>query len=127
MNDRIEWTCDECGRAIENGEGYVTVNGAEVKEAQRQTAEWKSKHRTSTIDVADYADLTSTVKWQAIHNACDPRSELGDFIIDVDRLRTARHALGWTLELHRMGWVRATNWDSYIKVRAGATMSRSLA
>lgn len=124
MNDKIEWTCDECGRAIEDGDGYLTVNEAQIKEAQRELVEWKSEHQTSAVSIKDLLDRPNFVKWHAVHGSCDPRSDYGDYSIEVDRIRTARHALGWTLHLHGKNWTGATDWDEFIKVRAGATMDR---
>lgn len=120
----IEWTCDVCGRAIEDGDGYLTVNQPQVKEAQRELAEWKNEHQTTAVSFKDLMGRPDFVKWQAVHNSCDPRSENGDYSIDVDRIRTARHALGWTLHLHGKNWTGATDWDEFIKARAGATMDR---
>ncbi|MEV8040052.1 hypothetical protein [Arthrobacter sp. NPDC080082] len=124
MNDKIEWNCDVCGRAIEDGQGYLTVNQAQVKEAQRDLAEWKNQHKTNVFSVTDLMDRPDFVKWQAVHASCDPRSDYGDYSIGIDRIGTARHALGWTLHLHGKEWTGTTDWDEFIKARAEATMDR---
>jgi len=124
VNDKIEWNCDVCGRAIEDDHGYLTVNEAQIKEAQREFAEWKNEHQTTVFSVNDLMDRPDFVKWQAVHASCDPRSDSGDYSIDIDRVRTARHALGWTLHFHGKNWTGATDWDEFIKARAEATMDR---
>ncbi|MCC3295564.1 hypothetical protein LJ756_13135 [Arthrobacter sp. zg-Y411] len=121
MSDIIEWTCDVCGRAIEDGEGYLTVDESKVKEIRRQVGESNSGY-PRMYGWQELMDRPDFVKWQALHGACDPRSESGDYSIEVERIRTARHALGWTLQLHGKNWTGATDWNSFIGVRADATM-----
>lgn len=118
MNDKIEWSCDVCGSAVEDSEGYLTV---EEGEARRQVSDVKSESPTGWKELLEGSNF---VKWQAVHHTCDPRSEFGDYSIEVERIRTARHALGWTLHLHGKNWTGATDWNSFIRVRAGATMDR---
>lgn len=120
MNDKIEWICDGCGNAIEDGGGYLTVDESKVKEVRREVDEVNGYPRI--YGWQELLDRPDFVKWQALHGACDPRSEFGDYSIEVERVRTARHALGWTLHLHGKTWTGATDWNSFIRVRAEATM-----
>lgn len=110
----IEWVCEVCRRAIDDGSGYVTINQQTVDERARRLAEWTAKHERGglvVVSVADLADCPSAVSWQILHSACDPSPESPDYWIAVERIRSASDVLRWTSQLMEKDWLRDTNWE----------------
>lgn len=86
---RIEWVCDECGKSVKDGTGYIwlpVIDGREVP-----------------------------VNWMVHHRKCD-KDAYGDdqYSIMVERFRTADDMFMWDRQISQKIWVGETDWNYFV-------------
>jgi hypothetical protein len=99
MTDRIEWGCAVCDKPIDDGDGYLVLSDHDERAYY--------EHRGGQ---ADAGEAGGPARWRAVHAACDPDPKTPDYRIAIDRLRTDREVLAWTVNLAGNGFVDSSNW-----------------
>ncbi|PBC35027.1 hypothetical protein CJ179_50275 [Rhodococcus sp. ACS1] len=89
---RITHVCNECGRAVDDGDGYVHIRYPKPGDTRR-------------------------LHWEIHHRRCDPNLDRYDYAIAVERVRTLVQLAHWTQHLGRKLWFPATDWPDLV-VRA---------
>jgi hypothetical protein len=117
---RIEWTCHGCELQIEDGEGHIRLDMADLHARRKANDDWEEEH--GGADVTGWQAWPGPAEWLAKHYDCmwpDDESERDQYSIRVERLRTYPHLLAWSLHLGSKGWIHETNWDGLIYGFAG--------
>lgn len=128
MSDYLQWKCDKCGADIEDGDGWLTIDESAVYEVQDKQQAWDEAHPEQeaghrVLTLTELMKQPDDAPWRAYHRNCDPKPEGGGYTVEVSRIRSFRHALGWTLHLMgSKGWVANTDWDEFIRTRTGAEL-----
>lgn len=123
MSEPLLWTCDECGKPVTDGDGWVTIDYAELNAYRDATADWEKAHPTPEhglrcFSLTDLMELPDPVRWHVWHRACDPNIDSCDYCIDVERIRTAAQILKWTAHLMEKTWLPDTTWRDLLRGQA---------
>lgn len=137
--ERLCWSCAECGKEIEDGEGYVVVryDGDIRADRERWRAEVDAVEAAATAE-AGFAglgtamDLTSDVYFRrpslgfkAWHAECDPQPDRNErYWWHVERSRTLRQCVGWASALAEKSWVDKEDVSNFLGLVAGLPVRR---
>jgi hypothetical protein len=115
------WPCDVCGRPVEDGEGYLCVDLAAVREYERAAFDWEKRERAKcpgalfVYPLEALRDYPEPVPWQTLHRECDPAPESDDYHFDVSRFRTAEAVIRMAAHVgSKHAWITATNWNDLL-------------
>jgi predicted GIY-YIG superfamily endonuclease len=111
----VLWVCDECHGPVGNGEGYLHISYHAIHEAEQNRTGWKAKYPGPTIDGSALAQYPKPAQWLVHHDECDPESDQGDYVISIERARTAAQMLSWTAHLMGKNWLPATDWRELLE------------
>lgn len=118
----LVWTCNACGRPVNDGDGYIHVSYAELGQYERDKKAWEEKWpgegSLRFIPASAYFDFPHQVRWRTHHAACDPNPDSYDYWIDVERVRSNSGLLARTAHLMGKRWLKNTNWDTVILAKA---------
>ncbi|MDO5681236.1 MAG: hypothetical protein Q4G46_00205 [Propionibacteriaceae bacterium] len=106
----VTWICDSCSRPIADGDGYVQVLYDDKRRYRQERKAWDAAHLGRIRCAADLLALPEPAKWHALHTDCDPSPGTG-YGFGVERIRTYRDALEWTVHLMGKVWLQDTDWD----------------
>jgi hypothetical protein len=126
VSQTIVWTCEACGQPIADGEGYVTVDYADIHAYEAAMRAWEDRVRAKMpaewrergglmFTGADLLDHPETVRWRMLHAACDPRPDSSDYCIAIERIRTTAEAFEWAAHMLEKGWLVHTNWADILR------------
>ncbi len=118
--DPLVWSCDECGKPIANGAGWITIRYSEIGAFRRAEAEWEKRHPDSwaPINLGDLFDFPEPVRWHVWHRRCDPDVGSTDYAIDIERIRTVPQLLEWSSHLMEKTWLPSTTWKDVLRGQA---------
>lgn len=119
----LVWVCDECGKPVGDGAGWVTISYAEIGTYRRDEAAWEKKHCTNPHGfnvhrLSDLMELPEPVVWHVWHKACDPDIDSSDYFIHIERIRTVAELLEWTSHLMEKTWLPSTTWRDVLRGHA---------
>lgn len=112
---RITWICNDCGKPIVAGSGYVTVDDRRAdRNASESEAFWRRRWAEAGDDrflVTRASDIPfhPPVPWQAFHGRCDPNPDDGGYWFDVHRADTIRKVMHWAGHLMCKTWIDGTD------------------
>lgn len=110
----IEWNCSVCGKAVDDGAGYLTIDIDEVNKVEDARREWDAAHpRDFSVDEL-LAEYPRDAGWLVFHGDCDPEPDRQSYWFDVGRIRSPWDVVAWTAHLMEKSWLPATSWDSLI-------------
>ena len=117
----LVWTCDECGGPIKDGDGYITVDYADIREHRARVADWNGRHPRGTIySLAETFDYPMPCQWRVLHRGCDLNLESEDYWIAVERIRTPAALIHWAAHLGAKTWIQETTWTAILHRQADA-------
>ena len=131
---RIEWVCDICERPIDDGDGYVTVNYADLHSYRKSEKAWNERMAAAypkwnsgfvAYPLTELDDYPDRVPWHVWHRACDPDVKSDDYWIAVERIRAPWHGLTWSAHLLGKKWIVDTAWPSVLR-RASKSLGGSV-
>lgn len=116
VSNKITWTCDVCGQPVDDGTGYLHASYLDIQAAKDARKQYDQEHAPDGgWQVVDLLNLPKRAPWQVHHRACDPRPDGGDYIIEVERIRTHLEVLERTAHLLEKTWLPLTDWNSIIQ------------
>ena len=122
----LVWICDTCRGPIADGDGYLHVNHAEVRDTRQAEREWRERNEQPNgpgglvlTPATAWIDYPAPARWQAHHEACDPDPDAWDYHFDVSRARTHAQLLHWTAHLMGKRWMVSTDWLNLIDRMSG--------
>lgn len=111
----ITWTCDGCDKPIADGEGYIAVAYSDIRKTEEAREAWERANPGPMFTGAALMAYPKDARWHALHRDCDPLPDAADYWFGVERLRTIRHALDWTLHLMEKVWLPCTDWVAFLR------------
>jgi len=121
-SQQLVWTCDECGRPIRDGDGWVTIGYADIRAYRVAAADWERRHPRGDgwriLSLGEYEDFPNPVRWHVWHRRCDPDITSEDYFIDIDRIRTVAQLLEWSSHLMEKTWFANTTWKDVLRGQA---------
>lgn len=120
---KIAWTCDECGKPIRDGAGYITVDHSEIAKHRNGERSWEAALERRRVEqgntwvAVNLAELPDNPRaaWKVLHGTCDPNPDSSDYWIGVERLRTPGDVIGLSAHLFEKNWIQATTWASLLR------------
>ncbi|GAB2891361.1 hypothetical protein [Streptomyces mayteni] len=115
MERVLELICDECGKPIDDGTGFLWVDHSEVNQTERAIRERESA-RTGpdggqAFDINAFMEMPASVRWQSHHHVCNPKPDASSYGIAAEKIRTWRQLLEWTSHLMGKVWLSRTDWE----------------
>jgi hypothetical protein len=112
----IQWVCEVCGDPIANGEGYLSIDYADIERVE----EFERRRRPREPRVVTLGEFVEgfpgLAHWRVVHEACDARPDWNlDYCIYVERMRTQGGALSWAAHLLGKNWIQSTDWDDVLR------------
>lgn len=113
----IRWTCDQCGRPITRGTGYVHVSYTDIHRYEQAVREDKERRaaRAAAGDVlaclyklSDLDSMPSEARWHVHHQACDPNPTSNDYWWPIDRLGTWPGLVEFVAHVSDKTWITST-------------------
>lgn len=114
----IRWTCDQCGRPITRGTGYVHVSYTDIHRYEQAVREDKERRaaraateglRAWVYTLSDFDDMPSPARWHVHHQACDPNPDSNDYWWPIDRLGTWPGLVEFVAHVSDKTWITATD------------------
>lgn len=103
---RLVWTCDECHRPINAGDGYVWVSQSNAAKAMDDLQEWEDRARgVQFLTRYDLENIPQRVSWHAHHRSCDPELHDVHYWYDVSRLNTWEGIFDFLAHVTSKEWV----------------------
>jgi hypothetical protein len=121
LDSYLTWACDECGKPIPDGEGYITVSYAEIHAYRQWHDEFDERQRIKanggliSYCISELAGMPDPARWRCLHRSCDPTPDSTDYWIDIERIRTYPRLLEWTAHLLEKTWLQSTSWRSILR------------
>lgn len=113
---RIDWCCDECALAVDDGRGRIWIDYAEVHAAHEAQEPGFVSGGTFTLDLDELlSEGEGDAHWNVHHHQCVPEPEANAYNIDIERIRTMPQLLEWTAHLlESKHWLGDTDWHRLI-------------
>lgn len=115
----LVWLCDECGAPVEDGDGYLTVKYADIREYKRSHDAFDEAHRRPNgwvvYNLAELDEIAGLARWSVLHRNCDPDPESEDYWYAIERVRTYADLLERTAHLLGKTWLPTTTWHSILR------------
>lgn len=118
--EHIIWICDSCGDEVKDGAGYVHINTGAIHEAEVTWKQWAIDNPGPAYTGTALLEHPDDAPWLVHHTDCDPDPGASAYWIAVERIRTFRRALEFTLHLQGKRWLRVTDWSEFMRRRIGA-------
>lgn len=116
----IAWTCQHCHEPIADGKGWITIERSDAYQHAREVKEWRaSLESPHCITGAELRDLPDKPRWNITHSTCDEVEDVTGYTIDIERIRTERDLLSWTVHLMDKKWLSDTDWPRVIRKAIG--------
>ncbi|GGO90389.1 hypothetical protein [Wenjunlia tyrosinilytica] len=122
MSRDLNIICEICEELIDDGQGDLWIDYAQITAARDARARWERERagctpdRTQTIvgfgRVLEYPD---PAPWRTHHKVCDPGFVPSAYVIEADRLRTWADLTLWTAKLMSMRWLEVTDWNQLLR------------
>ena len=112
----VTWTCEICGSAIADGEGYVAMSFAELHANDRAVKSWEERNAgRGFMPVKDFISYPTAVRWHVLHAACDPDLDASSYWFPIERMRTPADVIARSAHLLGKRWIQATDWDALLR------------
>lgn len=122
MSDQIVWTCEGCGKPVDDHTGSIHVDPARAMENIGARQELEKSHPDGVWSLGQMLDLPGPVPWEVHHGTCEPNPERSDYWIGVERARSHAQLLRWTAHLSEKRWLSETTWNDLIHVVSGVEL-----
>ncbi len=118
--EKLVILCDGCLRPIEDGDGFLHVDHAEINRYRNQRPDEDQPAFTLSEFLARY----DPAHWQAHHTECDKGSGSVDYDIAVEKVRTWPGLVATTAHMMGKTWLTATDWDHLLEEAASGSGRR---
>ncbi|WP_030506400.1 hypothetical protein [Microbispora rosea] len=114
--EKLEVICDACRRPIEDGEGFLYVELAKVRDL------WSGKADPDTTALSLESLMGRPVgpTWIAHHMACAPDDGGDAYDVPVAQVRTWPRLVTTTARLMSKNWFPHTDWNAVLEGAASA-------
>ena len=118
---KLEYICEGCGQAIEDGEGGIAVSYSEIHQVEQEERAFDKKYamvgpdgesRGVMISGSAWQELPGEAVWHTGHWRCMDVKMPYD--IAVEDLRTHAQVLGSVAHLLGKDWVQCTDLQSWL-------------
>ncbi|WP_157099367.1 hypothetical protein [Microbispora sp. ATCC PTA-5024] len=108
--------CDGCGRPIDDGEGFLYVELAKVRDL------WSAKadEDTTVLSLESLMSRPTRPTWHARHTACAPDDGGDAYDVPVAQVRTWPRLATTTARLMSKNWFASTDWNAVLEGAASA-------
>lgn len=111
----VLWVCVACKGLVADGEGYLHINYREIASVEQQQAEWDRANPGPSFTGTALMSMPEPACWVVHHTRCDPDIDSMDYVIEVERARTAAQLLSWTVHLMDKVWLSSTDWKRVVE------------
>ncbi|NJP24425.1 hypothetical protein FLW53_09440 [Microbispora sp. SCL1-1] len=118
--EKLEVICDACRRPIEDGDGFLYVELAKVRDL------WSAQPDpdAQVLSIESLMGRPVRPTWQARHTACAPDDGGASYDVPVAQVRTWPGLAATTARLMGKSWLQHTDWDALLEGAASAGGSR---
>ena len=122
MSEQITYPCAHCGKPIDDGAGFLTIDTATALDylahAKQQI---RDEDTDSVIRGKSWGELRAEqdnappkAEWTTVHTICAQENPAG-YNIPVAKVRTYRSLNRWTAHLMDKNWFHTTNWPTVLR------------
>lgn len=112
--------CDECGRVITPGTGYLDIDTGPAGAYVRWLAlhELPAGGRPQVLRGDEINNHPRRAAWRAVHDDCDDGRRY-TYWVPSERIATWPDVIDWSAHLAGKRWVAGTDWNQFLRRQLG--------